>query len=321
MKKIFFFFFFAPINLIFAQHFSRAVTYEQSPGRFGDNVLSYIHAKWVAYKNNIPLLYKPFIYSDELLMHEKELHYVDYARLFKKIVVLDSDLLNSTDGVESILYVVPYFPESKWEQNCAVSFSGGAWPFIQTGWEDKHFIAMLNAMIAPRRLVCAQELPKDKITVALHMRKGGNNDTPETVTQFPLKFLPNDFYVEQIKKLYELVGSKPLYVFLFTDDNNPQLIAEKIANELQGFAIEIDYRKSGNSDTLNVVEDFFALKQFDCLIHSESNFSFVMSQLKDYFFSIYPTSFHKNGSGYVYDVISIKQNYSGAFHGQVSCCV
>ncbi len=307
MKKAFFLFIITSFNLISGQPLSRAVTYEPSPGRFGDNLLSYIHAKWVSYKNNVPLLYKPFVCSDQLLMHEKEMHYAMHASQFRKTKVLDSDVLDDANGNDPTLYIVPYFPESEWERGAGVSFSGGVWPFFQTGWNDKKFIASLSSVIAPKESLHFQGLPKDKITVAVHMRKGGNNDTPATLTQFPLKFLPNDFYIEQIKKLYELVGCRPLYIFLFTDDNNPGQIAENIAAGVEGLPIEINYRKDGNCDTANVVEDFFALKQFDCLIHSESNFSFIMSHLKDYWVSIYPSSFYKNGSSYVYDTINIKQ--------------
>ena len=48
------------------------VTYTFSGGRFGDNLISYLHAKWVAYRAGVPLLYKPFGYSGMLVMDEEE---------------------------------------------------------------------------------------------------------------------------------------------------------------------------------------------------------------------------------------------------------
>ena len=49
-----------------------AVTYTFSGGRFGDNLLSYSRAKYVASLYGIPLLYIPFPYSDYLMMHNLE---------------------------------------------------------------------------------------------------------------------------------------------------------------------------------------------------------------------------------------------------------
>ena len=40
------------------------VIYELSGGRFGDNLLSVAHAKWVAYSLGLPLVYLPFPFSD-----------------------------------------------------------------------------------------------------------------------------------------------------------------------------------------------------------------------------------------------------------------
>ncbi|MFA5306719.1 MAG: hypothetical protein WC365_04680, partial [Candidatus Babeliales bacterium] len=50
-----------------------AVTYGLSGGRFGDNLLCYVHAKWISYKYHIPLLYFPFEYSSHLVFDEAEL--------------------------------------------------------------------------------------------------------------------------------------------------------------------------------------------------------------------------------------------------------
>ena len=48
------------------------ITYEFFGGRFGDCLLSYLHAKWLSYKYQLPLLYKPFKYSSDLCLDAKE---------------------------------------------------------------------------------------------------------------------------------------------------------------------------------------------------------------------------------------------------------
>ena len=47
----------------------KAVTYDFSGGRFGDNLISYLHGKWVAHVLNLTFLYRPFEFSDKLEMH------------------------------------------------------------------------------------------------------------------------------------------------------------------------------------------------------------------------------------------------------------
>ncbi len=43
-----------------------------SGGRFEDNLLSYMHAKYLAYTLKLPFVCTDFIYSDHLLISEKE---------------------------------------------------------------------------------------------------------------------------------------------------------------------------------------------------------------------------------------------------------
>src|SRR5438477_11202069 len=54
-----------------------AITWKPNGGRFGDNLVSYCKAKWIAYMFNIELLYLPFPYSDELMIHENEKMYTE----------------------------------------------------------------------------------------------------------------------------------------------------------------------------------------------------------------------------------------------------
>ncbi len=283
-----------------------AVTYEYSPGRFGDNLLSYIHAKWISYRYNIPLLYKPFIYSDQLILHEQEVLYSDSVRKqFDKIVVLGKHVSVNPQDRSSILYIAPYFPSSQWELHNAISFSGGRWDYFEVDWQDPGFIEELQKVIFPQKPISSMHLPTDRITVAVHVRRGGTHDTPDVPPLFPLKFLPDDFYITQIKRLYFLFNKKPLYVYVFTDDTQPDKIVETFKRHLQNLDIQFDCRKNGNTDTTNVVEDFFALKQFDCLIHSESNFSLIMNKIGNYKVSLFPDSFHKENGRIVYDHINI----------------
>lgn len=288
----------------------QAVTYNLSPGRFGDNLLTYMHAKWISYKHKLPLLYKPFLYSNKLILHQSEPLYVkSVINTFSKTVVLGSKNSVNQHESSSILYVVPYFPESKWELKNCKNFQKRPWDSFEIDWNDKGFIEELRKMIAPIEAIPLLNLPADRITVAVHVRRGGNYDNQGTFEGAPLKFLSDDFFIKEIRQLYYFLGEKPLYVHLFTDDLNPVKIMNTFKNNLKGLDIQFNCREEDNSDTKHVIEDFFAMQQFDCLIHSESNFSFTMSKIGNYMVSLFPDSFYKKGSEIIYDHVNMSTNY------------
>lgn len=107
----------------------------------------------------------------------------------------------------------------------------------------------------------------------------------------PLKFPSDSFYVTQITKLSEILNDEPMYVHVFTDSSHPEKMAalyEKMVNKPN---IIFGFRQQNNNHDSNVVEDFFALLQFDYLIRGESNFSIVAGFLKDYRITIFPKTF------------------------------
>ena len=58
-----------------------AVTYDLFDGRFAERAVNYLHAKWISYKTGMPLLYKPFLYSDEFVLHDCESQDLEYDSL------------------------------------------------------------------------------------------------------------------------------------------------------------------------------------------------------------------------------------------------
>ena len=52
--------------------------------------------------------------------------------------------------------------------------------------------------------------------------------------------------------------------------------------QLKDLPITFGCRKEGNRHDAHVMEDFFALMDFDCLIRSASNYSFLPSIIADY---------------------------------------
>lgn len=283
------------------------VTYETTSGRFGDNLLSFLHAKWVSYCSNVPLIYAPFIYSDQLSFSQKYQIQIPYNVKFRECT--DPSLLQKAIKSKGpIIYKVLYFPESPYELAHGISFKGGAWDCFSVNWKDKQFIQSVMEDLTPKRVLNLIALPKDKITVAMHVRRGGNHDSRNTPSEFPLKFLPDSFFIKQLKRLYQILGEQPLYVFVFTDDNHPAQVVKKYSRYFAKYSIEFAYRTK-NSDTENVLEDFFSMMQFDCMIHSESNFSLIPSLIGDYMVTIHPDSFTKMGGRIIYNHVVTEINH------------
>jgi len=84
-KKVFVFFVFVGAAIIiyfFKKSYSKnialrdisMITYGLSGSRFGDGLISYMHAKWLSFKYDIPLLYTPFPQSDYLRLAHMEMN-------------------------------------------------------------------------------------------------------------------------------------------------------------------------------------------------------------------------------------------------------
>ena len=132
-------------------------------------------------------------------------------------------------------------------------------------------------------------LPQDKVTVAVHVRKGGGFDQPLSSVQyytknmvsrkfyadkeFPRKFPPEQYYVDQIKRISKLFNDAPLFVYIFTDDRSPLRLVDRIKKAVNKNNITFSCRNHDNVHNAHVVEDFYNIARFDCLIRSGSNFA------------------------------------------------
>lgn len=277
-----------------------AVTYNFSGGRFGDCLVSYCHAFWIAYYFDLDFVYKPFKYSDQLLMDQTDILYCDSVlKQYKQIVYINHALMY---GVQpDTLYIVPFFCESHIERN------DPRCPFLfQVDWKDKKFISQLKTRIAPKHILNCPDVPNNKVTIALHVRKGTGWDIPQFAPTFekltemhPLKWPPDSYYLAQIKKILELYPGREFFIYVFTDHDKPQEIIEKYKSYIQSTQIIWACRQEHNFHDLNVLEDFFSLMQFDCLIRSDSNFSIIASKLGSYEVLIAPWESFKAENGVI----------------------
>lgn len=276
---------------------NRAVTYEFSWGRFGDNLLSYLHAKWLSHHYHIPLVNKPFEYSSSLNIDEADAspskEYKRLRRVTKKRIIGRKNLFKPT------LYSCRYFPEDHW------GLSNEKWHDFKVDWKDPKFReAALNA-IRPKEPLHLVAPPDGPISVAIHVREGGGYDAAVVPLGFPLKLPPLNFYLKGLEEIVRLFPNKPLYCHLFTDAKNPEQIAAGFQKKFPN--IEFHYRKENGHDQ-NVLEDFFSFFNFDVLIRPLSNFSIVPSLLHDFAVVYSPKTGHVEKGEIYIDEVNIEIN-------------
>lgn len=270
--------------LIFFIFFNRSVvSYEVTPGRLGDNLINYLHAKWFSYEHQVPLIYKPFLYSHLLVLDDKEIHQKDRATRKKlKIKPLFKAKIKkwpifSKFPLIGFNYKCRYFPESEWE--CKhLKYSS-----FPVNWKDENFRKIIKTLIAPKNPLVLTMPPSDTVNIAIHVREGGGFDTDEARMIIPLKLPPLNFYIEGLKYAISLFPEKKLYCHIFTDAIDPKKIVEKIKEAVTpNTLIEFGYRKEKNNHESNVLEDFFSFFHFDILVRSQSNYSLIPSLIHDY---------------------------------------
>ncbi len=106
---------------------------------------------------------------------------------------------------------------------------------------------------------------------------------------WPIKFPPDQYYIDQLKELTNLLPGKNLLVYLFTDDPDPESIMARYSAQLADHPrIIFSYRQKGNHHTKNVLEDLFAITQCDCLISASSSFATAAQILGNHQVLIFP---------------------------------
>ncbi len=248
------------------------VTYLLSGGRLGDNLISLLHAKWISYKHGIPLYINPFSHSDYFYFSllNPGLSLTTPTHFKNEITISIED-----DFVETevpTLFNVPYFAEYKSDKK--IPGYSVLKRFI-VDWDDEGFKKEIVQSLTPFIFLDLPDLPTGCKTVAVHVRRGGGYDPGYINQVFAEKFPPDSYFIAQIKRLARFYQGQKLYVYIFTDDPNPQEIASLYERAIENPNITFDCRNEDNNYWSNVLEDMMAMIKFDCLIRGESNFAII----------------------------------------------
>lgn len=289
---------------------SSAVTYDLNGGRLGDNLVTYIKARWIAYTNDLPFLYVPFAYSDQLMMHELDTMYEEkkHRRHFtqeRHIWCHSEESVVVTKDSRTLYFV---YNGTRLTQGDIVDI------------HDQDFIDVLKRVLKPRNGIVPYEFPVDTVTVALHVRKGGGYDPPLLAdgrkkgqrayadVRWPLRFPPDEFYVQQIQKVLDMFPGHLLYVHIFTDDKEPERLVKQFQQALGNPpVIRWAYRAHGNHHDAHVVADLFAMTQFDCLIRPDSCYSKCAQVLGSHKVIVYPLSYRWEGDRMIINEVGMVQ--------------
>lgn len=244
-------------------HTNNRVAYDFSGGRLGDCLLTVLHGLWVSMKTGYPLVYRTFPYSDYFKIHHLPIQ--DIPRKNKQLKL--PDLSYVFPKLNGITYLVRYFPDCKQEFETYPDNYGS---YLELDWQDPQFKKEIRSLLDPIDPPKTIQRPKDRISIAVHVRNGGTfDDFEEGRAGYPLKFLPVNLYIEGLKKAVAFYAGKPLFVYVFTDHVNPPSLVEEFRSHFQGQDILFDGGRN------HPVDDFFSISQFDCLVRGMSNFSVI----------------------------------------------
>lgn len=277
------------VNLDNDESVNNGITFALNGGRCGDCLLNYIKAKWVAWKYGLTLYIEKFSHVQKFVLYQQEQHnFRRLKRRFTKIVKqLTSDYHLSRNTFNKTFFTSTYY-------FCAEDW--GHVHDIHTWYglyDNLEFRQLLRDLVTPIGGYKKMILPKDMLTVAIHVRKGCGPDpgvsSQGVVKEYkkrrrvvasdvghPLKFPPDHFYIDSLRLLLDHVDDQSVFVQIFTDHKDSQKIIDYYKQQINDE--RVTFADAINND---FVADMFDMSLFDCLIRPDSSFSKI-SELVGY---------------------------------------
>lgn len=291
------------------------ITFRHNGGRLGDVLLDFAKNFYIAYKYDLGLYLDDNLpYVQDFMLDNEISRISTHAHEFAQVKAINNNLQIDL-STDNILYKSEFYITVDGVSNLDL-FHGH---MFQCSIEQPEFGDKIRKLLTPKTDF-SFEFPQDHISVAMHIRKGGgfdhplaselyrpavrnNNATRTSKYQFvdrdqPFKFPPEQYYVDQLIFLHALLDQQPLYVFLFTDDREPQAIVERIQEKLSQYNITnitFDYRKTENAHNLNIIEDISFMSQFDYLIKSGSHYPWIAQMIGNHKAIISPMQYQWEG--------------------------
>ena len=277
---------------------------KESGGRLGDNILLYCKAKYFSFKYHMPLEYKGFPFFEQFVLsqHEKKYEKITDCRFPVRLLVQDKNAF-AVNTEQAALYEIDYYCHMrKDKKNIGAYVNCGEYPF---DWIKKKMVKYPEFGAELRRNLQvighdgAEKIGmKDCVTVAVTTRMGSGNDDrflyseqffDEKSLHFvsrnfygshadrvnPFKFVPQQFYINQVKRLSELLHHCTMHVHFFIDKD--KIFTEDILrkwrialSDYKNISIESDMESDCGK---RVIDDLVRINECDYLIRGCSHFS------------------------------------------------
>lgn len=236
-----------------------------------EQLMTYFKTKWLARTTKTPLLLTSFKLADRFqFSDEDDLRGPNF--LFKKKVGYSK---RDFDAESSILYTIPQQTTSRYK----AALMGIKSPIVQVDWEDAGFKTLIRESLQLKIPVFEIHPPEGGISIALHDIEGNY-----------------EWIVEQLKRARRVFPKEHLFVYLFSDDAARAIVqlAKMWCDGNVEWAWGVNNHLTSDEKQLS---DLHSLKNFDCLIGSESDFSLVGRMLSDFKLEIWPNycQYDKNG--------------------------
>lgn len=338
----------------FRQH---AITIKTDEKSLINNIYAYSIAKWLSYKYNVSFYAQAFVESENFSIEtEDNLLKPDIASSFTNTVDISSEdeLIKSlyiynkptlfTVGRQTTLHFAPSLVETIHWPDPMTNF------FFHTAMHAP-LEKSLHKSLSPKNEYTTQELPYDKITVAVYVRKGTAENLPLVSIQYndewdqfiakkvlkpffakgsdflqPLQFPPEQFYVDQIIKLSAMFYDTPMHVCVFTDDKKPEKIVARLQARINKTNIAFTYNQHSQSDSelLSMLNDIHLMAQYDCLIRPQSDVAFIAQLVGNHKIVMWPQTTMGKMEQLLNQVMIVVDNVTIFFHNRrthfIKCC-
>lgn len=290
-----------------------AITYAMPNGRLGNKLQAAINAYYLAWKYNIEFLFQPFPGSERFAIHHKTKWLMNNQYPFTRSTTFDSlqELEQLLQKQQSLLFytrlIYPCFDEELFL--APEEFKKQARQMLQ--------LTHTTPLITP---------PPGSFSIAVHIRRGGGHDHPILSAQiykgtfksliskkpegffmrlkqrilkwlhikqyysdveWPLRFVPLQYYIDQLSIVLNLYPDTPIYAFIFTDDQKPPAIKRIFEQVFAGKNITFDC-KAVSGPNHEPIKDIYSMAYFDCLIRPYSTYSIISQLLGQHKLVFYP---------------------------------
>jgi hypothetical protein len=258
------------------------ISYSLSGGRFGDNLVSYCHARWLAFVYDLDFLPVKFKYCEQLPAYQRYSWLEETEIVRSKCVSIGkfgedfaSRVRDFGQDPEDVIYVLEYHPEhiSEWEGDSTWNL------WLGVDWNREDFISILREDLGCSKKDKSFDITK--IPILCHFRTASGDDVYEqSARAFPLKHLRADYFARAILLARNILKS-PSEVVVVTDSAAPNKTLRELAKNFPGESVALlpTLTTAATRHRSAVVADFHAMCTYPVLIATQSNLSSIAAKV------------------------------------------